>query len=392
MNWLDSPVWLCSLVRKVRRPVIGIMARPRVSEGVLIGKQGPVLMKYLVTAKRLHTLACVFDPHEVDVSRQRLTGYVLDASAHRDNPQVQKVDLPIPMVIYDQLLSRRYENAKDVSKVRAFLKTRAHVFNDGYFDKWEVYQWLSVHPQFRPVLPKTELLTSAAPLRRLLHEYPTVFVKPIHGSLGLGIVKITRVEGGYEAVLRTKEGNSDEGVFASAQDVYNHFRKRWQASRHIAQQGLNLYAVGGRPVDVRVIMQKNGEGQWQSTKIFVRMAGSGEFISNLTTGGEAMPLSQLGKSDKNIKIARIKRDIRQLVSEVPVAIEQGAARTLGEMGIDIGLCESGRPQIIEVNSKPWKTPETVNGSTELVELSFERPIRFALHLAHGTDVKGGAKS
>lgn len=392
MTWLDSPVWLCSLVRKVRKPVVGIMARPRVSDGAFAGKQGPVLMKYLETARRLHVLACVFDPRDVDLTRHRLTGYMLDASARRESPRIMRVDLPIPLVVYDQLLSRRYENAKDVAAARAYLKGHAHLFNDGYFDKWEVYQWLAARPQLRVALPKTELLTGVQPLRKLLAEYETVFVKPIHGSLGLGIVKLTRVEQGFQALLRTKEGNCDEGVFSSAQDVYAHFRKRWQGTRHIVQQGLQLYEVGGRPVDVRAIVQKNGEGKWQSTKIFVRMAGSGEFISNLTTGGEALPLNHLAQVDKTLKLARIKKEIRQLVNAIPEAIEEGAARTLGEMGIDIGLCESLRPQIIEVNSKPWKTPETVNGSMELVELSFERPIRFALHLAHGTDAKGGAKS
>lgn len=392
MTWVDSPILLSAVVKKVRRPTLGVMARPRVVEGQFVGKQGPVLLKYLETARKLHAFACVFDPAEVDCARGRLVGFVLDPSAHRDQPRVQKVDLPIPRVVYDQVLSRRYERTATVVAVLTALKEHAAVFNGGYFDKWEVHGWLSDTPELKPYVPATELLTGPGVTRRFLEQYPSVFVKPIHGSLGLGIVRVLRKDSKWTAVLRAKTGNQVEYVTDSAKDLYAHFRKRWQATRHVIQQGLPLLLVSDRPVDIRVITQKNQVGEWQVTKLFVRMAGDGEFISNLTTGGEAFSLSELAKSEPSVHIARAKREIRHVARLVPNAIESASGRLLGELGIDVGLCADGRPYIIEVNSKPWKAPETVNGSAQLVELSFERPIRFALHLAQMPDSEKGVDS
>jgi len=387
MSWPDSYVWLCSMVRKVRRPAIGIMARPRVAQGQFTGKQGPVLFKYLEMARQMNAHACVFDPTEVDTIRGRLIGYVLDPSARKEQPRVQIADLPLPLVVYDQLLSRRFENSPSVVTARAYLSRFAEVFNDGYFDKWEVHQWLLSSPALKPYLPRTEQLSAMPVLRRFMLEHPIVFVKPIHGSLGLGITRIIHKDGLYQATLRGKKGNEEEFVAATVQDLYTHFHKRWSGKRHIVQEGLPLYSVGGRPVDVRVIMQKNEQALWQLTKLFVRMAGTGEFISNLTTGGEALPLSQLAMADQSLNLPRIKRDIRQLANRISQVVEEESGRLLGELGIDVGLSVSGHPFVIEINSKPWKTPETVNGSSELVELSFERPIRFALHLAQTADAR-----
>lgn len=78
---------------------------------------------------------------------------------------------------------------------------------------------------------------------------------------------------------------------------------------------------------------------------------------------------------------RAKAQIRRLSRQVVDALEQGSGRTFGELGIDLGLDTSGKVWIIEVNSKPRKTPTTEKGRQDLVDLSFERPMRYAIYLA-----------
>lgn len=384
---MDSPLLLCSYMRRMRRPVIGIMARPRVEKGIFKGKQGPVLLKYLQTAAACQAFACVFDPADVDFIRQRLIGYVLDSAIYRNASVIQKVDLPLPAVIYDQILSRRYEKSAPVTATRAFLKESSFVFNDGYFDKWQVYEWLATDPNLRRHLPHTALLTTAHVLRKFTQSYSSLFVKPIHGSLGLGIVKLTRSGATWHAMLRTKDGNAEEQTYNAPADIFTAYRKRWLGAPHVVQEGLSLVEQNERPIDIRVIVQKAHDAAWHTTKTYVRMAGLGEFISNLTTGGEAFPLSFLQQIDKKWNMPQIKKEIRKLAQNIPLVMEQQSNLLLGELGIDLGLDTAGRMYIIEVNSKPWKTPATVNGSAELVELSFERPIRFALQLASSLDAR-----
>ncbi|MHB1628266.1 MAG: YheC/YheD family endospore coat-associated protein [Bacilli bacterium] len=371
----------CSGVHPLRLPKIGVMARPRVLDGVFQGKQGPVLHRYLEVARREGALACVFDPAAVDVVRHRVCGFVLESVGQRSQPKVEKTELGVPPVIYDQIVSRRYERSEACREMRDYLQQAAVVFNGGYFDKWEVTSWLGSDPRLRAFLPRTALITGPQVLHQFSKHHQTVFIKPIHGSLGVGILRISRDQNGFCATLRTKRGLAEEFHADGMNGIYRRYRARIMGTPHIVQEGVPLVQWGRRPFDVRVLMQKDRSGVWKRTKVYMRIAAEGEFISNLTAGGEACPLSALSEIDQPLKTARIGRQIRALAATIPAVVEDGSQRLLGELGIDLGIAENGRIYIIEVNSKPWKTPATLHGSSELVDLSFLRPIRFALTLA-----------
>ncbi len=378
---VQTSLLLCSEVRPLRLPKIGVMARPRVLDGVFQGKQGPVLHRYLEVAKREGALACVFDPATVDVVRHRVCGFVLESVGQPPQSRVEKVELGVPPVIYDQIVSRRYERSETCQKMRDYLQQAAVVFNGGYFNKWEVTSWLESDPRLRTFLPRTALLTGPQVLHEFAKHHQTIFIKPIHGSLGVGIIRISRNQNGFYASLRTKRGLAEEFHADGMKGIYRRYRARIMGSPHIVQEGVPLVQWGQRPFDVRVLMQKDRSGVWKRTKVYMRIAAEGEFISNLTTGGEACSLAALSEVDRPLKPARIRRQIHTLAALIPAVVEDGSQRLLGELGIDLGIAEDGRIYIIEVNSKPWKTPVTLHGSSELVDLSFLRPIRFALRLA-----------
>ncbi|PWI58251.1 YheC/YheD family protein [Sulfoacidibacillus thermotolerans] len=376
----QSPASLCGVAREERVPLIGIMARPHAVNGIFQGKQGPLLLRYLEAAARENAFACVFDPVDLDVERQRLRGYVLSKRTIAGERRVEFLDLGIPLVIYDQIASRRYDRSKSCTAAREYLKQTSVIFNDGYFDKWEVHTWLGAYARLRPHLPHTALMTSQDTLRMFLHAHETVFVKPIHGSLGIGIVHIEQSGECYEAVLRTKQGLLHAGVKCDAKSLYQHFKPRFRRALHIVQEGIPLARWDGRPFDIRLLMQKNHKGQWKRTKVYLRVAAKGDFTSNLTTGGQALPLSAL-EEESGLNVTKLKREILQLEKLIPACIEAQSGRMLGEMGIDLGVSQTGQIYVIEVNSKPWKTAMTLSGSEQLVDLSFLRPIRFALWLA-----------
>ncbi len=378
---VHSSLLQCSEVRQLRLPKMGVMARPRVVNGVFQGKQGPVLQRYLETAKGEGVLACVFDPAAVDVACHRLRGFILVDGGDQGQPRVEKADLGIPPVIYDQIVSRRYERSETCLKMREYLQQATFVFNGGYFDKWEVTSWLQSDPRLRTFLPRTALVTGPQVLNEFAKSHHTVFVKPIHGSLGVGILKISRDQGGFGATLRTKQGLAEEFRADSMREIYRRYRARVMSTPHIVQEGVPLVQWGQRPFDVRVLMQKDRTGAWKRTKVYMRVAAQGEFISNLTAGGEACSLSALSEVDPPLRATRVRRQIYALAALIPSVVEDGSQRLLGELGIDLGIAETGRIYILEVNSKPWKTPATLHGSPELVDLSFLRPIRFALRLA-----------
>lgn len=382
-----SPLLLCSGVRQVERPLLGVMAHVRNTADGFAGRQGPGLRKYLETARQEGVGACVFDPVDVDPQRNRVRAYVLKARSVDGQGVLERRDLPLPVVVYDQILSRKYENQGDLGAALEHVRRHCVLFNGGYFDKWQVHEWLSIEPSLRTHLPKTALLRNARTLGGFLDRYKVVFVKPIHGSLGIGIIRAQRAPEGWEATLKPKDGQLTAFHATSAAGLYDQFRWRVAKRRCIVQEGLDLIEWNGRPIDVRAIVQKDKTGVWRRTKLYARVAARGEFVSNLATGGEALPLSIIGDAGRRLNMTAVKRDITRLTTEIPAVMERESERLLGELGVDLGVDVAGRVFVIEVNSKPWKTPLTERGSQRLVDLSFLRPILFARELARNANAR-----
>ncbi|KUO97015.1 YheC/YheD family protein [Ferroacidibacillus organovorans] len=385
---------MASPSRRVRKPyltgvdnresTVGVMAHVRLVDGQFSGRQGPALMKYLEIGRKHDIAVCVFDPADVDLKRHVLEGYVLQRGS--ETPQLIRREMPIPPVIYDQILSRRYEQLRAFRPLRAYLQKNAKLFNSGYFDKWDVDQWLKKRTALLPFLPETDLLRDAEQLRAFLMKHPVAFIKPTAGSLGIGILRVVQRDRGYFAQLRKRSGALSEETFKNAEDLFLRHQKRFLRP-HIIQQGLTLIQDDGCPIDLRVVAQKNRLGIWCITKQYARKAASGEFVSNLTTGGEAQRIADLERSGLIQNAVMLRETIKALTMEVCTCIEKESRSLIGELGLDFGVAPDGHLYVIEVNSKPFKSPVTELGSEKLLDLSFLRPLRFAQWLC----VKRGQK-
>ncbi|KYP82165.1 YheC/YheD family endospore coat-associated protein [Ferroacidibacillus organovorans] len=384
---------MASPSRRVRKPfltgadnkgsTVGVMTHVRLVDGQFAGRQGLALMKYLELGRKHDIAVCIFDPADVDIKRHVLQGYVLRGI---ETSQVIQREMPIPLVIYDQILSRRYEQLRSFRPLRAYLQKNAKLFNNGYFDKWDVDQWLKKRTALLSFLPETYPLRDADQLHSFLMRHPVTFIKPTAGSLGIGILRVIQKDRDCLAQLRERSGALREETFKSAEELFARYQKRFLRP-HILQQGLTLIQVNGCPVDLRVVAQKNRLGIWCITKQYARKAASGEFVSNLTTGGEALRIGDLERSGLIQNAQSLRETIKTLTMEVCDCIEEESHTLIGELGLDFGIAPDGHLYVIEVNSKPFKSPVTELGSEKLLDLSFLRPLRFA----QGLSVKRGQK-
>jgi hypothetical protein len=370
---------MAGLERMPDGPQLGIMARPHFSGGGLVGRQGPTLYKYLDNARRQGVAAIVFSPLDVDPGTGTLRGYMLLNGP--DQPAVAPVaNVRIPPVIYDQIDSRTFERRPDVSAVCDYLRGASALWNGGYFDKWQMDQWLRGDRRLRLHLPCTRLLSSARTLHWFAHRHDVLWIKPVDGSQGLGIVRIDRLPAGWRAVRMRRSGGNLSWTAADASCLWRQLRKRVTQRPHIIQQGVPLFCVDGRPLDVRAIMQRAEGWEWKRTKLFIRVAAPGSAVANLAQGGVALPLARLSDCLGAREYSVAQRQIRRLCQWVPEVVASHCAETVGELGIDLGVTATGHVYIIEVNSKPWKAPEAEHGSQRVADLAFIRPIAFARHL------------
>jgi hypothetical protein len=364
-------------------PLIGILCNPvwNAKQGRLKNNnQLPGLQKMAEIGRREGALVYLFGLSSVDFRAHSVTGYVWNGG------RWTRTILPLPDVIYDQVISRKIENSKTYLEKRKRLSElyKDRIFNDGFFDKWKVYEWLVGDKRSKPHVPATVRYSGVQSCARFIHAHDVTFLKPVHGSLGLGIIRVTK-QGEKSLRYEVKHKNQQEqGVAASPLQLAETLRRRLARRPYVMQQGLRLARYHGCPFDVRIVLQRDGTGEWKRTKMFARVAKEGDFTSNLSSGGEALPVGTILQSfyakDADRKKARTRMNrVATLVTEV---MEAQSGKQFGELGIDIGLDEKGHVWVIEVNSKPWKRPYTEKGRQDLVDLAFTRPMEYAIYLAN----------
>lgn len=289
---------------------------------------------------------------------------------------------PLPDVVYDRVVSRRGEAREQIryAKNRLMQQPYLKYFNPSFLNKWKVHEMLLGNPQLHKHLPETRPLT-ADNLSAMLAAYPSLYVKPSNGSLGLGIISIKKDKKGVLNYVVNRRRR-----FKSTADNANEFMIKTRTLRsdkpYIVQQGIPLATYQGSPFDIRIIFQKDGEGSWQIGKKFARIAARGSSVSNLSSGGRAVPTKQLMKAlfRKAEVIEEKNRQIKEVCHQVAATLEKATQLTFGELGLDLGIDKDGNIWLIEVNSKPRKTTETAL-SKVIMRNAFKRPLEYGIFLA-----------
>lgn len=362
-------------------PLLGILCNPIWKNGSLRrNMQTQSLEKLLEAGKALGAVCCLFGVDDIDFKRSTTVAYVKRGSNWR------RVVVPLPAAVYDQLISRKLERKAEHKSKRANLTSiyGTRIFNDGFFDKWEVHEWLSQDGRLKAHLPSTIRYAGTHSTSGFLLQHGTAFLKPVHGSLGLGILRVTKQPDGSatfevkrqnQAPLHRRTGNTSE--------VLELLRKRINKRPYLVQQGITLATYQDRPFDIRILLQRDGNGDWKRTKMFARVAKTGDFTSNLSSGGEALPVSDVlsGVISLQAQRRRCLQQIRRVARLVTEVMEKQSHKSFGELGLDIGVDTNGHVWIIEVNSKPWKSPVTEKGRQDLVDLAYNRPMAYLSRLA-----------
>lgn len=295
-----------------------------------------------------------FTPNGITESSDTVEGWVF-------NNAWKQISLPYPDIVNNRLTSRKLENKPNVQQFLKEIKMRhsAQVFNEKFLDKHEVFDALKSDQKLIRYLPESHLLRNYTMLKAMCSKYESVFLKPVRGSLGKGIIKITRTDaGGYQAMFTTTAGTRKQ-QFASLVKLFSSINVKMKTVRYQVQQGLQLIDIAKRPVDFRALVQKNASGKWTITSIVARTAGGAHFVSNLARGGTLSTVKEaIGKSNLLIARQEAPERLQRAALEIAEGIDQHIPAHFGELGIDLAVDTSGRVWLLEVNSKPSKNDNT----------------------------------
>ncbi|WNS46386.1 YheC/YheD family protein [Paenibacillus sp. MMS20-IR301] len=296
-----------------------------------------------------------FTPEALESRGTSIQGWVYDEGW-------RKLSLPVADVINNRLTTRKVENKPSVQHFLADVKSRygTHFFNEKFLDKTEVFEALAHDPALQRYLPESHALNGFAVLKKMCGTYSSVFLKPVRGSLGKGILRISKEEGGGYRLLSTTPMGSRKQSYPSLAKLFGSIAPKMKTTRYQIQQGLPLMELGRRPVDFRALVQKNGTGKWGVTSIVARTAGSNHFVSNLARGGTLSTVREA--ISKSSLPSGVKESVQVQLPRAALAIARGVETYIpahfGELGIDLALDQSGRIWLLEVNSKPSKNDNT----------------------------------
>ncbi|MCM3785275.1 YheC/YheD family protein [Neobacillus mesonae] len=224
--------------------------------------------------------------------------------------------------------------------------------------KWKKNEVLLKDPQIAVYLPDTRKFNFNN-LKKMCESHHTVYVKPEHGSHGKGIMHIERLAAVTAAADSSKEKDTymlhyerNKRSYASLADLHQKIKKQMQGKSYLIQRGITLLRHKQRPFDLRIMTQKNLEGDWEATGIIGKVAAPDKIVTNITGGGKMETFEKLMKpylGEAGTK--KFRKELNSLAVKSAKRMEESYPG-IKELGLDIALDQKIRPWILEVNTLP----------------------------------------
>lgn len=319
----------------------------------------------------------VFTPADVNNSKGLIHAMEYDP----DNRRWGRRWRAFPNMIFDRC---RIQKSPRFQQLLNFRSRYRHLLflNRPLRNKWTIHQILSTKKRFRPHLPVTRLVTSTNDIHRMLDNHPTVYFKPINGTGGRGILRITKVPG-VSGTYEIRGRNHNRSIIKPKRMPSGHlaqYLSTWgHKDRYLVQEGIQLELPDGRVHDYRMLVQKNGAGQWKVTGCVGRVGAIKSVTSNLHGGGRATMMDEL--LSKWIEDPEQSTHIRKEADALGIDIAQfldGQYGGLCELALDLAVDKTGRILLLEVNPKPSREVFSQVGDIAAYRDSMVKPLEYAL--------------
>lgn len=355
-------------------PIIGILENN--DEIQHLEKQNPYpnQVSLAQAALKHNCLFYHFCPRDVDLQAGRIQGWYYNSN--KDN--WEKGLFPLPEIIYDRAVFGDSQELDIAKEVRTYLRHLPVRFlnTKSVFGKGETLETLSTFPDLKSLIPQTLYMPDRNMLEKFITENLYVFVKTEQGQERQGVFKITAGDNLFELERYDLEPILHNTNFSYSSDLLEHISQIVSDKSFIVQQGIKVPEYDSSPLNIRVIIQKDGTGFWAQPLIIPWVAQNAERTGYCLSWNKTMPKVYSSTHLSN----RLYHKLKTLSYKVAMALESRYGE-LGELGIDFVADQQATPWLIEVNGKTSKFYFVQSESQQIKDMIFENPIAYAKFLA-----------
>ncbi|MFD0590197.1 YheC/YheD family protein [Paenibacillus sp. GCM10027627] len=212
--------------------------------------------------------------------------------------------------------------------------------------KWSKTKALLKSPDLRAYIPHTKKFSRDA-LRSMIGEYGMVYVKPVSGTHGDGVIRVEHGAQGYHYQVQ-KNGRSA----STLDELYEGLSAYTGKKSYLIQKGIHLLKHKSRRFDLRVLVQRNLSRNWETTAIICRLAAPNNVVTNYHSGGSIKTFdNMLSHHLSSTELRPYEKRLHKL--GVSIARQLSVSYPgLKEIGVDIAIDTKLHPWILEVNTKP----------------------------------------
>ncbi|WP_407272933.1 YheC/YheD family protein [Radiobacillus sp. PE A8.2] len=307
----------------------------------ILGSRTEVFELLSKAGEKLGFQTVIFGHQHLALDDRRITAY------YYKNEKWHKGVFMYPAIIYDRIPNRKIEHHPEVIQAKKRLQDEGIFFNQGFFNKWEIYELLMRSVACSYLIPTTVIHPSESKIIAMTDKFP-IYIKPIHGSRGEGIVRCVKLPSGELECHYYLQNKPQVNRYTKISAFFKqHFPNGFKG--YVAQKEVDLIKKGKSAIDFRVHCNKNHRNSWEVTLTCAKFAGKGSLTTHVKRGGSVHLLEELFSNERaNL----IRHRLTTTAEKVSIELEKAIDQPLGEIGFDFGIDNEENVWLFEANAKP----------------------------------------